>query len=305
MLMWQWALISPPTKASILFPTVWTAIPAPTGFTTSEHFYSVAWTTDGFVAVNMNGKTALSTNGTSWIPRANTGTGMIGVVGVGNLAVAVGYNGKIFNTINGAASWSTYTVGSSAWYGVIHDGSRYIALGGGNKTAWSQTGSSWNVVSGLYSDTDWSDAAHGDGVVVAAGWPGRVMRSLDSGSTWIPCTFPALSYKSLSGVAYGNGMFVVVGDDGLVFSSSDGGATWTQCTVPNTTTRLETVMWVKGMFIAAGSQAAPFVSYDGINWQLDQALPFAGIYDFEYSPTLDKIMAVGQQSKAAISAALE
>ena len=73
---------------------------------------------------------------------------------------------------------------------------------------------------------NWMGAvAYGDGVWLAGGGNGALMRSTDGGFTWTGL-HPQASLHAIRAVAYGNGRFVIAGDLGMVALSDDAGDTW-------------------------------------------------------------------------------
>jgi len=77
------------------------------------------------------------------------------------------------------------------------------------------------------SCTSWmGGVAYGDGVFVAGGGNGALMRSLDEGRSFSglhPSTRPA----PVRDIAFGNGRFVAGTDDGALYVSDDAGESWT------------------------------------------------------------------------------
>jgi hypothetical protein len=132
-------------------------------------------------------------------------------------------------------------------------------------TVEGETQSGWitrNAPSG-----NWVSVAYGNGVFVAVGSDGKIMRSTD-GIAWSIATSLSAYF---TGIDYGGGRFVAVGTGGCstnIVSSSDG-ITWT-----SNTTRLansfNNVAYGNGVFVAATSLTQNnrefAVSSNGTNW---------------------------------------
>jgi PKD repeat protein len=153
----------------------------------------------------------------------------------GERAVTVGSNGFTATSTNGT-DWVNGNVGGTfvnvTLYGMMHDGSRFIAVG----RDW--VSSAWAGV--VYTSADgaaWTrrheiptfalnDVAAGNGFRVAVGHNGTILRSVN-GLSWSPVAFASTNH--LLGVSFGNGLFTAVGRTSAgapaVFVSPDG-FTW-------------------------------------------------------------------------------
>jgi hypothetical protein len=111
-------------------------------------------------------------------------------------------------------------------------------------------------------------AASGNGIYVAVGEDGFIMRSID-GTTWTIVS--SVVGDDLWDVAYGNGVFVAVGGN-TVFVSDDG-LTWNEYTPP-TDFSSYSITFGNGIFVAIDSNPnSVFISNNGINWGLPVTLP--------------------------------
>jgi len=115
-------------------------------------------------------------------------------------------------------------------------------------------------------NTSLSSAASGNGIYVAVGKYGFMMRSTD-GNTWTKV--PSGVEDDLSGVAYGNGVFVAVGGNTVLISSD--GLNWNEYTPPAGFYSYN-IAFGNGSFVAINSTSSAFVSSDGINWT-ERTLP--------------------------------
>lgn len=110
--------------------------------------------------------------------------------------------------------------------------------------------------------------AHGNGIFVAVGEGGAVVRSSD-GVAWVSQTLPGGRW--LVGVGFGNGMFVVVGESGAIFTSADG-VRWTART-SGTTGRINGVAYGGGRWLAVAETGEVLASADATTWRRLQPSP--------------------------------
>jgi photosystem II stability/assembly factor-like uncharacterized protein len=113
-----------------------------------------------------------------------------------------------------------------------------------------------------------SSAASGNGIYVAVGKFGFMMRSTD-GNTWTKVSSGV--EDDLSDVAYGNGVFVAVGGNTILVSSD--GLTWNEQTPPAGFYSYS-IAFGNGSFVAINSTISAFDSSDGINWT-ERTLPMS------------------------------
>ena len=166
----------------------------------------------------------------------------------GNRLVAVGGDATTAYSDDGT-NWTVHTSfdvweGNFSLYGVGYDGSQFIATGrdyDGGPVVWEQViftspdGTHWtkryDSNSGTYPSIHaCRDATGGNGVLVAVGDDGAILRSTN-GLSWSTISSGIGTGTNLHGVSYGDGIFVVVGaeaDGGpaVVLTSSDG-LVWT------------------------------------------------------------------------------
>lgn len=139
-----------------------------------------------------------------------------------------------------------YDWDGSAWYGVVH---------------YSDDGRIWQEAS-LPLVEELRDATFGNGVFVAVGDAGTILRSVDSGETWTDHSLPTL--VGLDSVVFGDGVFVVVGDD-EVYTSVDG-MTWVDRSAGLNLASwksLRDVAFKDGVFYAGGWYSDVHASSDG------------------------------------------
>ena len=211
----------------------------------------------------------------------------------GNQFWAVGDNGLVQVSPDGA-TWTSAAPGPSLYfYGIAHGGGgQYVVVGagsGGTNVDYSvyvtnNGGLTWSqaTVSSTWFNLTFFSVAHGAtaGEYVAVGGGGVIRRSTDGGATWSPSP-QSWYYYWLSKVIYapiGTGLYVIVGDSGSILTSSDGGITWTAQYAPDTVflpigngMNLYDVAYANGLLVAVGwdnstSSGVILTSPDGINW---------------------------------------
>jgi hypothetical protein len=118
------------------------------------------------------------------------------------------------------------------------------------------------------------DVASGNGLSIAVGDGGRMLRSTDS-TSWT--VMPSLPMWSTNGVVFAGNQFVAVGypraDDGAAIFTSPDGITWTPRD-SGTTQALEDITYaysgnavlVTPIYIAVGTDGAIVTSSDGVTW---------------------------------------
>jgi len=206
--------------------------------------------------------------------------------------VAVGYQGKVFNSVDGF-HWNERNSGTTSHFrGNCWGNSLYVAVGDDGTIVTSPSATIWTlrnsgVTRRLY------DVIYGDmfapRFVVVGEW-GTILTSGD-GVTWKKRT--SGTNKFIYDVAYGNGRFVAVGQDGLVLTSPDG-ITWTMQD-SGTTNELYTVCCGNGLFVAAGLNGQIMSSADlGVTWTPEDSGTGYLLWDIAYSPALMRFVAAGE-----------
>ncbi|MEK5479671.1 hypothetical protein NYE70_22485 [Paenibacillus sp. FSL R5-0407] len=130
--------------------------------------------------------------------------------------------------------------------------------------------------------SDLFDVAYGNGVYVAVGGDGAIVRSEDSEKWYIVSS--GVTNRILS-VTFGNGMFVAVGDQNLLLTSTDG-VKWSKQTL--TITKKNVPTWTeanKGDFTKSKVQSNTSVIWDGQQFVL---LTQMDTYTFKPDPIYPK-----------------
>jgi|GEM_PF-1186507 len=258
---------------------IWT----PQSLGTGNTFYAVTYGNGRFVAVGYGWAggysfaTAItSTDGVTWDshPMRPTSLDNLGnpyaVAYGGGIFVAVGDNGRVFTSTDGA-DWTPQSSGmAGTLQGVVYGDGKFVAVGlsyaGSPYLVYtSEDGSTWNSCAPGGIDV-LNGITYGSGVFVAVGYlgagvatTGRIIASTD-GTSWTP---QADSSDWIYAAAYGNGTFVATGEAGAVLSSPDGLA-WTPQS--GASAWLYGVACGNGALVAVGEDGTILTSGDGRRW---------------------------------------
>jgi hypothetical protein len=218
------------------------------------------------------------------------------------IAVAVGTGGFVTTSTNGT-DWTSGNVGGSFanvyLENLIHDGTQFISAGRDYSFA------STNWVGVVYTSTDgtsWTkrydsgsagwlmDVARGDGIRVAVGYYGTILRSTD-GHLWSPVA--AGISDNLRSIAYGNGVFTAVGTapsgTAVVYTSPDG-LSWTDRSAGAGLTNFRAfydIEYCNDLFLAGGwyagirrseNQGVSFDASESSNYEIPAFAYGKGIY---------------------------
>ncbi len=180
-----------------------------------------------------------------------------------------------------------------------------VAVGDNGEIVHSSDGAVWTRVVDSGTEADLTDIAFGDAVFVAVGLDGTILTSADGANWSAPATgsFAADFHGVAFGEIGGTAGFVAVGSDGTVVTSVDDGANWNAVEDADLTGTLRAVIW-KGddpapRFVAVGETAAAtptaaaFYSPDGADWIV------AGIPTPSPAPPLRAVAWNGRQFIAA------
>jgi len=153
----------------------------------------------------------------------------------------------------------------SVAFGSFNGAGKFVIQGNINAMSTSADGVTWNSVTD--SAIPNIDAiCCGNGIILAGGIQGNMIKSTNGGATWINVSS---NFKSAGGavdikeIAYGNGKFVVVIGGGKTVTSTDG-STWTS---PTDGQLLNAVTFANGKFFAGGANGKIATSTDGIAWE--------------------------------------
>lgn len=143
------------------------------------------------------------------------------------------------------------------------------------------------------------DVTYANGVFVAVGDNGTILRSTNNGLTWAPQTTPGIAY--LRSITYGDGVFVAVGQTAVY--TSPNGITWTDRSSGHSMPSwqsLKDVTFQNGTFYAGGYRSDVQISIDGgVTWTRARMLD-ARDYDIEsFAQTDGVIVATAYASSGA------
>ncbi len=184
--------------------------------------------------------------------------------------VAVGQNGTILTSPDGA-TWTSRVSGTSARLrGVTVKGATIIVVGQAGTVLTSADGVSWTTVTSGIAEGLRGVAASSTLVVAVGGQTtGQIFTSPD-GATWTQASLAAPA-GALRGVAHNGTQFAAVGAGGSILTSTDG-TTWVART-SGTAERLDGIVWTGSAFEVISSTGKFLRSTDGgVNW----STPVAG-----------------------------
>lgn len=188
--------------------------------------------------------------------------------------VAVGSGGVTLFSQDGRR-WQRGTNATSAdLRGVAHTRAGWVAVGDQSTVITSRNGRDWSVaVSALPCSL--ASVARGDGTLVAVGGSGKVLRSQD-GRRWQPAKRPTRA--DLFGIAHGRPGFVAVGSAGTLLTSRDG-RDWRRRSVP-TALNLRGVAWTGSEFLVGADRGVVLSSRTGARWRRVRSSAFHSVRAF-------------------------
>jgi hypothetical protein len=218
-----------------VMPTAWTRRLGGLPFELND----VAWTGSSFVAVGSGGKILTSTDGIGWMERSSpVSVDLIAVTSRESDVVAVGGDATVLLSTDDGATWSIKHTGQQVRLAAVAISPSQIVTGGMEL----QTGNAF------------------------------MMRSLDRGETWEVIDTLPQSGHFITDLIHANGLFLAGTDvfswesDARVMVSVDG-QVWHEIILRDDVAALYEVVHDGQQFIAAGTEAALFASFDGYNWK--------------------------------------
>lgn len=164
-------------------------------------------------------------------------------VGGGDVVVAAGYNGAILLSNDRGATWSEYTLGSSAiWYGLdmMPDVSGLIVGEAGRILRTTDNGATWRLERSATGETLGAvallDTLRAVAVGSRSGGGSVAIRTTDGGASWSAATLPGATSALLDLEYVGSNDAWACGVGGTLIATTDGGASWSDVALPTSTT---------------------------------------------------------------------
>jgi hypothetical protein len=253
----------------------WTAVLPGTsagqsGFWNTDTIRAVAYGNGKFIAAGYKSKMAVSVNnGTDWNgwqESSFNGESILALVYGNGKFIAAGDKGIIRYSVNGDnGSWynvSGSPFGSDAILGLAYGENvhRFVAVGNGGKTAWSDDGVNWSGGT-TFGTVPINAVAYGNGKFAAVTDNGSIAHSFD-GKTWTPASSTAFGTTGILSVCYGSERFVAVGHNGKMSESTNGGVNWDPVSQGHFKEKagnddgdqIRAIAYGGGMFIAGGNR---------------------------------------------------
>lgn len=159
--------------------------------------------------------------------------GMDMVIGSGK-GMAVGGRGTLLVTADGGATWARRNLDTKlALFDVELSGNRAVVVGQTGLVRYRDANGTWQTADSGTEERLLSVDANDDGLAIAVGTFGTLLRSTDGGATWQPVDYnlaerieggyePHLNDVHVAD----DGTITVVGEFSLVVRSTDGGDSW-------------------------------------------------------------------------------
>jgi photosystem II stability/assembly factor-like uncharacterized protein len=193
---------------------------------------------------------------------SSQGSTLSNIVYGNEIFVAIGVDGIILTSSDGA-TWTSRNSGTKHHlYSVAYGNDTFVATGEGGIILTSSDGVMWTLTNSgtrnyLYGVT------YGNGTFVVVGYPGTILTSQD-GVTWASRN-PGTNEQAMIGVTYSNDTFVIVGGHGTILTSPDGVA-WISRN-SGTSNELYGVTHGNGTFVAVGHHGSIIlISTNGRSW---------------------------------------
>lgn len=193
-------------------------------------------------------------------------------------AVAVGSDGLILRSLDGGASWQADAAPDSALslLDVALGPRRSIAVGQMGAILESTDRARWTAVASPTDKRLLAVAQRPDGVALAVGQFGTVLRSAAPGQAWQPVAvdWRALVPEGFDPQLYdvmftADGRALLVGEFGMILASDDGGQSWRAVHAPQSAEGEEGAeLWAidinaRGLGVAVGQQGRMLLTDDG------------------------------------------
>ena len=145
--------------------------------------------------------------------------------------VAVGNDGYVAYSSDGA-TWSTpVQVGTDSWYSITFANGKFVAVGNTGYTTTTTDGQTWTTpfqVSGLSQRLQ--QVRYGNGVFCAVGWDNKSTTSTD-GITWATPVNIGSNFNRITTILFDGDNFVCFSGTQDYYATSTDGVTWTTNTI--------------------------------------------------------------------------
>lgn len=264
-----------------------------------------------------------SSNGINWtlVGSASLYSRVYCYDSIGSRVVGVddGFGGNAQYSDDNGVTWSTTTIPTTAVItDVIHDGTRFVAVGYTGTVMTSSNGINWYLAQDGMAD-NWTHIVHHGGRYTAIGslWNGDFSPSTAIANiytstdliTWVTASANIIvgATDGFLGLTYSPslGIYVAVGGAGLIATSSNG-VDWmpqSSSIAPIYVDTLSTVAWnsVNSYFAASDRGGYIYNSPDGANWTLNAINPhieynghyYSWMVEMAYFSEVNKFLIVG------------
>jgi len=192
--------------------------------------------------------------------------------------------------------------GASDVVDIAYSGSRFVAVAGAGKMAYSDNGTTWTAVTDSKFDTTKIRCiAYGGGKFVAGGDNKKMAYSAD-GTTWTPVTdskFEQLDY--IMDIAYGNNMFVAVSLNGRISYSDSTGTSWTAVSNTAIDGNIYSIAYNGSRFVAGSDKGKMAFSDNGTSWTAVGDSKFGTSAILSIAGNNNRFVAGGSSNKSAYS----
>lgn len=253
----------------------WVARTIPVGATYTD----VVFTGSSYVAIAQEGKTAISTDGFTWIAggllTAGNGWTCLGV-DPGGIIVAGAFGNPTFQlarSLDGGATWQDFTARSPAPFAIGWTSTTGFIAFASSGTYGSADGAVWTAIRpvagfGTGAPQD-SFVGLGNICVFATTTVQRVHKSIDGGLNW---SFNSMPFAGTYHLAY-NGSFYEIVTSGSVAATSPDGVTFTPIVPAYGTPNAFSEVWTGTSFVTIQGRTVGRAT-DGIAWTFTpNALP--------------------------------
>lgn len=189
------------------------------------------------------------------------------------ICVAIGSANKIF-TLNRSniedGKGLKVTISPEIVTSVNYAESKFIVAGNNGYILSSSTGGTWQVESSMAKI--WlSQIKYLNNQYLVTGDNGAIYTSSNL-QVWNNISLKESENPDLTSIAYGNDRYVVIGQNGNIFYSKDNGMSWQSAKKRYTISKINDIVFYKGLFIAITGDGMILTSDDGYEWDSEQVV---------------------------------